>query len=289
MAKNKQKRYWIYKIINLINWKLYIGLSTSFDPNDRWKNHISTAYCKSDENYKRPICRALRKYKSENFKFEVIREYQSFDELKSAETKYIAFFGTKNPFFGYNLTDGGDGTVGYKHTAEAKKKMSKTRKERGIFAGEKNPFYGKTHSDENKKIISEVVKNAIKNGAHDERIKNLKVLNDEQEKEVRQQYATGKYSLADLAKEKGVSSTAIARAVKGVKKPKIKRKQSREHIEKRVKGRTIKIEEEQLKNIEHYYFIEKLPYAIITEKVNLSISRVKKIIYKIKIEKSNKT
>ena len=48
-----------------------------------------------------------------------------------------------------NLTEGGEGQVGYKHSERTKQHMSENRK------GEKNAFYNKHHTSEAKKIISE--------------------------------------------------------------------------------------------------------------------------------------
>ena len=45
---------------------------------------------------------------------------------------------------------------GKHHTDEAKKKMSDSRKGKGT--GKDNPFYGRHHSDETKKVISEKLK-----------------------------------------------------------------------------------------------------------------------------------
>lgn len=47
---------------------------------------------------------------------------------------------------GYNQCYGGISTNGYKYTQEAKLQMSISRK--GRHSGEKNPFYGKRHSIE---------------------------------------------------------------------------------------------------------------------------------------------
>lgn len=55
-----------------------------------------------------------------------------------------------------NMTDGGDSSTGYKHTEETKKKISKVHK--GKRVGNKNSFYGKTHSIESRKLISEANK-----------------------------------------------------------------------------------------------------------------------------------
>lgn len=73
---------------------------------------------------------------------------------------------------GYNLTCGGEGTIGYKKTDFEKAKMSLTRTGRKLsdfhkkqisnaFLGEKNPNYGKKHSAETRKKISEGIKRRI--------------------------------------------------------------------------------------------------------------------------------
>lgn len=54
------------------------------------------------------------------------------------EIEFIIKFQSNNSSYGYNLTDGGDGIVGFKHTEETKKQMSESRK------GSGNPMHGKT-------------------------------------------------------------------------------------------------------------------------------------------------
>lgn len=58
-------------------------------------------------------------------------------DAKEKEMYYIKKYNSNNPNFGYNLTDGGDGTKGYYPSEKTRQKMSESRK------GEKNPNYKK--------------------------------------------------------------------------------------------------------------------------------------------------
>lgn len=58
----------------------------------------------------------------------IVQEYECEKDAFEAEIFFIAFFGRIDLKTGClrNMTDGGDGPSGYKHTAEAKSKISKT-------------------------------------------------------------------------------------------------------------------------------------------------------------------
>lgn len=133
----------IYKITNKINNKIYIGqtvraLEERLSEHKRKRNPL--------------ISKALKKYGIENFSVEVIYEASTIEELNEKEFEFIRKYNSINPN-GYNQCEGGGNTVGYIHTDEAKKKMSKAKSE--MYLGENNPFYGKTHTDEAKKKMSE--------------------------------------------------------------------------------------------------------------------------------------
>lgn len=85
--------------------------------------------------------RATRKYGWENFTTEILHENIDPLFLDDWEMYYIAQCDTfgKN---GFNMTAGGGGIKGYRHTETHKRHLS-TR-----MAGENNPFFGRTHSEE---------------------------------------------------------------------------------------------------------------------------------------------
>lgn len=92
----------IYKITNLINNKVYIGLTTLM-LSQRWKKHLQD--CK---NCSRPLYKAMRKYGLDNFKIEQIDTTDDFTKLGELERKYIKEYNSTNQEFGYNITAGGE-------------------------------------------------------------------------------------------------------------------------------------------------------------------------------------
>ncbi len=131
----------IYKAVNKINGKCYIG-QTSKKLSKRKTDHKSRANTKNFSIS--AFYPAINKYGWDNFTWEILEYCDSKEELDEMEFHYILQYDTyKN---GYNLTLGGEGDCGYKHTVETKRIMSKLKE--GMYFGKDNPFYGKTHSDE---------------------------------------------------------------------------------------------------------------------------------------------
>ena len=92
----------IYKITNLINNKVYIGLTTE-TIEKRWKNHISCV-----GKIKRHLYNAMGKYGIENFTIEEIDRSDNFTILGELERKYIKEYNSINREYGYNITHGGE-------------------------------------------------------------------------------------------------------------------------------------------------------------------------------------
>ena len=146
------KNYEIYLITNIVNSKIYIGLSTR-GGKFCYFSHISNAKCNSNL----PIHRAIRKWGMRNFELKILASTESFEELKELEIKYIKEYNSNNLNFGYNLTKGGDGSKGIIRSLDTKLKISKTKKEQNI-KGSAAPFYGKKHSEEFKSIIKNTIR-----------------------------------------------------------------------------------------------------------------------------------
>ena len=100
----------IYKITNLINGKYYIGQSINIE--HRWKNHQWDAWHKESHSYNCYFHRALRKYNdSANWKYEILEECPiNQDVLDNEEKFWITALKANDKQFGYNLTDGGQGS-----------------------------------------------------------------------------------------------------------------------------------------------------------------------------------
>lgn len=91
---------YIYKIINDINDKIYVG-KTHLTLDERWKQHCQD-YKKS--SCSRPLYNAMKKYGIEHFHIEEIERCENPEEREIYQIETLNTF--KN---GYNATLGGDG------------------------------------------------------------------------------------------------------------------------------------------------------------------------------------
>ena len=157
----------IYKITNLVNGKMYIG--QSIDIYKRWKEHNNIAFRTTSKSYNYPLYKAIRKYGIDNFKFEIIEEC-SIEKLNDKEIYYINKYNTcifnKNSF-GYNMTLGGEGHRGYKHSEESKRKIGEASKgnqyAKGVNIGNQYAK-GNKLSEETKKQMGISRKKNVNNG-----------------------------------------------------------------------------------------------------------------------------
>ena len=96
---------YIYKIINDINQKVYIG-KTYHSIEERWREHCKD-YLK-EHCEKRPLYAAMKKYGLEHFHIEQVEEVDiNITNLEDRERYWIEYYGSFK--YGYNATLGGDG------------------------------------------------------------------------------------------------------------------------------------------------------------------------------------
>ena len=100
------RKYCVYLITNLMNGKQYCGLTCN--RKQRWKRHQKNAENGSQEHL---YC-SIRLYGLGNFRFLVVKESLTKKEAIKEETRLIKELNLRDPFRGYNLTDGGEGTQG---------------------------------------------------------------------------------------------------------------------------------------------------------------------------------
>lgn len=98
----------IYKITNLINNKVYIGQSKNIEM--RWNRHKTGPFNPNNNSYNSALYRAIRKYRLENFTFEVIEKCEEKD-LNEKEIFWIRYYDSHNKNKGYNLTGGGENAI----------------------------------------------------------------------------------------------------------------------------------------------------------------------------------
>ncbi|EQC1535412.1 NUMOD3 domain-containing DNA-binding protein [Clostridium botulinum] len=155
----------IYKVTNKINKKVYIGQTTR-DFNKRYPakgigveriyNH-NLNLKKRNINFNKHLLESMIKYGTDNFEVNIYFDAGfTKEELNIKEKLWVDFYNSFED--GYNNCEGGGNTIGYHHTEETKNKIRKTRVLRGRNDSKLNYMYGKTHTLEARRKISEVHK-----------------------------------------------------------------------------------------------------------------------------------
>jgi group I intron endonuclease len=152
------EEYYVYLTTNNINGKRYIG-----------KHHgeLNDSYLGSGEN----LIAAVKKYGKENFSKEILYIATSEADAYNKEAYYIELFNAvESPDF-YNISPGNNYSAtkkfvrdrSYTKTPEYRQRMSEACR------GEKNGMYGRHHTEEAKKKMSEHSKGLVageKNGMY---------------------------------------------------------------------------------------------------------------------------
>lgn len=106
---------YIYKTTNLINNKIYIGKhkAKKFDPKYKGSGVI--------------LQRAIKKYGVKNFKVEIIKWFETLEDLNNGEKYYIKLYNSQNRDIGYNRSEGGDGGSYYENLTQEEKERIKEK------------------------------------------------------------------------------------------------------------------------------------------------------------------
>lgn len=129
MSRNKEKTFTVYFHTNIDNNKVYVGI-TSQKIASRWgKNGKNYLEKKKDGDFVQPkFARAILKYGWEGFTHTIFAEGLSREEACLMEMTLIALYDSIEN--GYNITKGGEGTIGVVISEEECKKRSERFKGR---------------------------------------------------------------------------------------------------------------------------------------------------------------
>jgi group I intron endonuclease len=176
---------YIYKIINTVNNKIYIGETMQNDIQRRWRTHRNL----SKINKGCPIlCQAFNKYGLDKFTFEII--IICFDEDRLIyEKQYIQKFNSIAPN-GYNISPGGceKGFTGLHHSVESKNKISSAVRNRKFSIAKKEEIKQKLletikiNNSMEQRSQSDHWKNLIITGKIGQQMRNKKITDETKQK-----------------------------------------------------------------------------------------------------------
>lgn len=159
-----KENFYVYELIDpRNNLPFYIGKGKTKDKLGgiyrRIFDHIKLH--DKQNKFKNSIIKKLLK-KNLEIKFNIVIENLLEEEALNVEIQRIRWFGKRIDETGIltNLTDGGDGISGYKHSSKTKEILSLKALER--YKTREAEFKGKKHSQETRKLLSEIQKEICK-------------------------------------------------------------------------------------------------------------------------------
>ena len=122
-------KYYIYTLSSPLDEEIVKYVGYTCNPTKRYSKHVNS--------YKSGVSKVKTWIKSLHFKelkpiMNIIDEFDTVEKAKQAEIGYIKLYKSVGANL-KNLTLGGEGIVGYKHTEETKQKISKAGKGRTII------------------------------------------------------------------------------------------------------------------------------------------------------------
>ena len=144
--------------------KKYIGI-TSQVPKYRWKN--GNGY-----EHNPHLWSAIQKYGWDSFEHIILLQGIIYEQASTIEKYLIDVYKTKDKNFGYNMTDGGEGTLGWAPSEETKKKISESKKGkkmpdgfgdklRKAWSENGHPMEGTHRLESTKEILSKKAKDRL--------------------------------------------------------------------------------------------------------------------------------
>lgn len=130
----------IYQVLNLVSGKRYIGSST--DIKRRWRRHFFDLRHGCHHNLHLQC--AFDKYGEQALDCSVLELVKDVSQLIAREQHYLD---TLRPE--YNVSQIAESPLGCRRSSEMRARMSEA------VSGDRNPMYGKHHSEETKRKISE--------------------------------------------------------------------------------------------------------------------------------------
>lgn len=135
----------IYITTNLVDWKRYVGQRRFFG---NWAGYMGSGI---------HLKRAIAKYGKDNFVRDIVDLAYSQEELNQKEIQWISDLDATSSKEFYNIAGGGHKNnmegLSDQGLLEWKQKLSVSHV--GIHTGENHPMYGKKHTEEARKRISE--------------------------------------------------------------------------------------------------------------------------------------
>ncbi|WP_434750213.1 NUMOD3 domain-containing DNA-binding protein [Paenibacillus amylolyticus] len=157
----------VYKIINKTNGKFYVG--RTFDIVQRWKRHRSLLLL--GQHHCTHLQNSWNKYGENNFDVHTVQMFETGDEVedlrlaKTLEQEFIEMYKPTGILYNKSWSAETGVSKGEDHVHYSKMPwdwmysgdISRWREmiESRNMNGENNPFYGRTHSEETLKVLSE--------------------------------------------------------------------------------------------------------------------------------------
>jgi group I intron endonuclease len=193
----------VYKILNKVNNKVYIGSATFIEK--RWRDH--KWYLNHNIHHNSHLQLSWNKYGADAFEFTILLECL-ISELLEKEKEYTLNYNSLNNDYGYNVNEPQKIFLNRK-CSELQKEISSQR-----MLGKNNPMYGKfgdqhpkfnmKMSEENKKIVSDKAKKRRGNDSNAHKLTENDVI------EIRRIYKNKECSQTELSKIFNVTQATIS-------------------------------------------------------------------------------